>query len=200
MAWVLGWATPEVWFAPLARLAFPDAQHVFVAATPEALTRLEATAPFDWVAGYSLGSHLLLAAATRAELLGRVVLLAPIFAFPREKNAGGRVAQTQVRQLARWLRRDPQAALADFYRRAGLDVLADQSSEVSLAELSWGLERLEHDAVEATLPAGWRAWCGEDDALLDSARLRAVAPGVVVVPGGSHHPAALLRAFAKEIA
>ena len=251
MGWVLGWAVPETWFAPLARAAFPDAQHVFVGATPDALAQLEAasgmgilpmadgpaqthgrdaratselrTPPFDWVVGYSLGSLLFLNDASRAERLGRVALLAPIFAFPREKKSGGRVALAQIRQLSRWLRRDPPAALADFYQRAGLDVPevgrvvpnapvtlspldnAESQRRVrdnppylgDLAELAWGLEQLEKTAVESALPSGWRAWCGENDPLLDAVRLREFAPEIVSVSGGGHHPAALLRAFAE---
>ncbi len=253
MGWVLGWAVPETWFAPLARVAFPDAEHVFVASSPTALAQLEAVSgmgilpmsdgraqthgrdaratsgprarPFDWVVGYSLGSLLLLSDATRAERLGRVALLAPIFAFPREKNAGGRVALAQIRQLVRWLRRDPPEALADFYRRAGLDVPevgrvilnapvalgsfdnAESQRRVKdnppylgdLAELAWGLEQLEKTAVEPALPSGWRAWCGENDLLLDVVRLREIAPEIVSVPGGGHHAAALLRTFAEAV-
>ncbi len=199
MGWLLGWAVPETWFAPLVRAAFPGAQHVFVVPTAEAFARLEAAGPFDRIAGYSLGSLLLLGDAARAERLGRVALLAPVFAFPREKNAGGRVALTQVRQLARWLRRDPAAALADFYQRAGLDVIPVESpSAAALAELVWGLERLEKDTVEPSLPAGWQAWCGADDPLLDAERLGELVPGIVHVPAVGHHPAALLRAMAAE--
>ena len=199
IGWVLGWAVPEAWFAPLVRKEFPDTQHVFVAAIPDVFECLEATGPFDWIVGYSLGSLLLLGDVARAERLGRVALLAPTFAFPKEKNVGGRVAVVQLRQLARWLRRDPQAAIADFYQRAQLDVvLTEPPSAAVLADLAWGLERLEHNAVPPPLPVGWSAWCGSDDPLLEAVHLHELSPEIVVVPGGGHHPAALLRAFAKE--
>jgi thioesterase domain-containing protein len=199
IGWLMGWAVPEAWFAALARSAFPAAEHVFVAAAPDALARLEKAGPFDWVAGYSLGSLLLLRTAARAGRIGRVALLAPIFAFPRETELGGRVAVAQVRSLARWLRRDPRAALADFYARAGLDV-PPEGALVMVEDLLWGLERLESDRAEPPLPAGWTAWCGANDALLDAARLQALAPSVRIIPGATHHPAALLRAFAGEVA
>ncbi len=198
IGWLMGWAVPAAWFAPLARQALPDAEHTLVAAGPDALAQLEKAGPFDWVAGYSLGSLLLLREAARADRLGRVVLLAPIFAFPREAELGGRVAQTQVRQLFRWLRRDARAALADFYERAGLDVPQEDAPATATDDLWWGLERLENDRAEPFIPPGWRAWCGANDPLLDAARLHALAPAVQIVARATHHPAALLRAFAEE--
>lgn len=197
IGWLLGWAVPEEWFASLAREAFPTAEHVFVGAVPGALDQLEKAGPFDWVGGYSLGALLLLCESARAERLGRIALLAPIFAFPCEAELGGRVAHGQMRQLARWLRRDARTALADFYLRAGLDV-SPASAPTALDGLLWGLESLANDRRAPPLPLGWRAWCGTDDALLDADRLHAFAPSVQIVPGATHHPGALLRAFAAE--
>jgi len=194
---VLGWAVPEAWFADLARAALPGAGHVFVEAGPEAISQLEMQGAFDWIVGYSLGTHLLLSEAERASRLGRVALLAPIFAFPREAELGGRVARAQVRQLARWLRREPAAALADFYRCAGLDVPDELGPTAGTQNLRWGLERLENGSVRPPLPAGWCAWCGADDALLDVARLQVIAPEIQIVAGATHHPTALLRAWAE---
>lgn len=199
MAWVLGWAVPEAWFAPLAREVFPRAQHTFFPAAPDATTRLIAAGPFAWTAGYSLGAQLLLAAAARGAAFGRVALLAPIFAFPLEEKLGGRIARTQVRHLARWVRRDAPAALADFYQRAALDVPAEFAPCDESENLTWGLERLAHDRVEPPLPVGWRAWCGRDDPLLDADQLAALVLQTRIVPQATHHPRELLRAMAEEI-
>jgi len=195
IGWVLGWGVPEGWFERLARTAFPFAVHTFAAAAPGGLDGLARAGPFDWVAGYSLGTLVLLGEAERVARLGRVALLAPIFGFPSEANKGGRISRTQVRQLSRQVRRDPLAALADFYRRAGLDVSGEDASAVSAADLLWGLERLEGDGVSPPLPKGWLAWCGGDDPLLDAGRLQAIEPRVTIVVGGTHHPLALLREF-----
>ncbi len=197
MAWVLGWAVPEAWFAPLVYRAFRDAEHTFIPAGPEAATRIQALPSCDWLVGYSLGAQVLLAAAARGMSLGRVTLLAPIFAFPREEALGGRVARTQVRHLARWVRRDAPAALADFYARAGLDVPANLALPTATEELLWGLGCLENERIEPPPPAGWRLWCGTEDTLLDAERLREIAPGTRRVPG-THHPAALLQAMAED--
>ena len=195
MAWVLGWAVTAEWFAPFARAGFPAGEHQFFPPTIEALARLGAAGGFDRVVGYSLGAHLLLA---HPAVVGaaRVALLAPFFAFSREDSLGGRVARTQVRHLARWLRRDPADALADFYVRAGL--VPPPAAPGTTEELLPGLVFLETGRVAPVLPAGWRAWCGAEDALLDAAALHTLADGVKIVPGGTHHPAALIRAMAED--
>lgn len=199
IGWILGWAVPEDWFAPLARKAFPGAGHVFVAATADAFGRLEAAGPFDWVAGYSLGSLLLLSDPGRAaRLAGRVALLAPIFAFPAEAGAGGKIPRARVRALAGRLRRDPKEALSGFFSLAGLDAVAGAGA-ADLPGLLWGLGRLERDSVPASLPEGWCAWCGAGDPLLDAQRLRELEPAVTAVEGAGHHPAGLLARFAASL-
>lgn len=200
IGWMLGWAVPEAWFGALARGALPGAEHRCFAAEPGGVARLLGEGPFDWAGGYSLGALLLLSEREALSAAGcRVALLAPIFAFPKEAGLGGRVARAQVRHLGRWLRREPAAALADFHRRAGLDV-PEGSALAPPETLAWGLERLAGEGVEPALPPGWRAWCGSADPLLDAGRLRTLAPGLEIVPGATHHPGALLGALAREIA
>ncbi|HEX3728659.1 MAG TPA: hypothetical protein VHV47_02565, partial [Opitutaceae bacterium] len=122
-----------------------------------------------------------------------------ILAFPREEKLGGKISRTQVRHLERWLRREPLAAVADFYERAALHI--PPSDHSSLPEhLLWGLERLEQDRVEPPLPAEWSAWCGEEDPLLDAARLAALDPAIRIVSRAGHHPRALLQAWAEASA
>jgi len=209
MGWLLGWAVPSPWFEAEARAIFPGAEHVFVRPAPGALAQLQAAGPFDWVVGYSLGALLLLADPAGAEKAlergegkahGRVALLAPFFSLLEEAGGGGRVRRTQLQFMTRRLRRDPTATVADFYARAGLNVPPGLPLPDTLENLLWGLDRLELAGPAPALPHGWRAWCGESDALLDAGRLRELARGVSVVPGGSHHPRALAQAFAAELA
>ena len=196
IGWVLGWAVPAGWFAAEAARAWPGAEHVCVPAAPDWFARLEAAGARDRVGGYSLGALLLLGERVRvAERWPRAGLLAPIWAFPREAGRGGRVARAQVRALARWVRRDPVAARADFYLRAGLGTVA---GEVEPPEtLAWGLEQLETRMEPAGLPAGWFAAVGAEDALLDAAELARAEPALWVVPGVGHGPGALVRAWAN---
>jgi hypothetical protein len=198
IGWLLGWAVPERWFGSLARAAFPGAEHVLVPAVPECLATLGKAGPFDWVAGYSLGSLLLLREPARAAALGRVALLAPVFAFPSESGLGGRVVLAQLRLLARQVGRDVDRPVADFYGRSGLHVPEGERASFSRGDLLWGLGCLEREAVRPPMPGGWRAWCGSEDPLLDPARLRELDPSIGIVAGAGHHPAALLAAFARE--
>ncbi len=195
IGWVMGWAAPESWFAGLARAAVPEAEHLFFPAAPGALDRLAAAGPLDWTVGYSLGSLLLLKEAPR--LAGRrVALLAPIFGFAREEGLGGKIARAQVLRLSRWLRHEPFAAVADFYERAILDIPPGHDAGKP-DELQWGLERLAADRVDPPLPAGWQAWCGAHDPLLDAQRLHALDPAVRIVADGNHHPRSLMRSWVE---
>lgn len=200
VAWLLGWAVPERWFAEIVRAEWPEAEHVAVAASCHAWGQLEARGPYDAVIGYSLGALLLLRESERtSRLAARVALLAPIFAFPKESEAGGRIGLTQLRFLRRWLQREPAAAVADFYLRAGLPVPAGAAAEFCCDELKWGLDRLERDEVPPRLPSGWSAWCGDADALLDATRLAQLEPAVRVVAGATHAPVELIRAAREEL-
>lgn len=200
IAWVLGWAVPPSWFAPLAQDALPDAEHQFFAATPDWLDHLRSGGPWDAVAGYSLGTLLLLQEAEAvAQLTPQVALFSPVLAFAQEEGLGGKVPRAQVRYLARWVRREPAAALADFYARAGLVGCEAGELTVSAEALQWGLEKLAQDRCDAPWPAGCSGYVGSADALLDATTLTRLQPAMVAVDGGSHHPAALLRAWAEVL-
>lgn len=199
IAWILGWAVPEAWFAPLARAEFPQAEHRFFAASPNWLAQVCAEGPWDVIAGHSLGTLLMLKdSGAVSRLAPNVVLFSPVFAFPREQAMGGRMALAQVHYLARCLKTDRSAALADFYLRAGLTGCVADDAPAGL--LQWGLERLAEDWVEPPMPEGWQAFVGSEDTLLDAEELRLVYPLIVRVAAGTHHPEALIRAWAESLA
>lgn len=198
IAWILGWAVPEAWFAPLARAEFPQAEHRFFAASPNWLAQVCAEGPWDVIAGYSLGTLLMLKEAGAVSRLAPcVVLFAPIFAFPQEQALGGRVPLIQVKLLARRLKTDRAAALADFYTQAGLSECAADESPAGL--LQWGLERLADDRVEPVLPAGWLAYAGAEDTLLDAAELQRLEPRIITIGGTTHHPVALMQVWGETL-
>lgn len=199
IAWIMGWAVPEAWFAPWARGAFPHAEHGFFEPGPNWLAHVGASGPWDAIAGYSLGSLLVSReAAAVGRLAPRVALLAPVLAFASEEGLGGRFSRAQVKFLARRLRSDRKAALIDFYRGAGLSGCDADALTASDGLLQWGLERLADDRAELPLPKGWRVFAGEADVLLDAETLARVEPAVVRVAGAMHHPDALMRAWAAD--
>ena len=173
----------------VARL-FPSGTRAF-APTRENVSALAGAAR---VVGYSLGAWLLLDAAARGvSFSGSVELYAPFLAFPREAGAGGRVSATQVKFLRRWMKKDPVAAIADFYARAGLSFSAPASADALPYEadaLDEGLRILAEEKIDAVpvVAENWKIVLGENDALLDA---RAVAEifsknVVRIVPGGTH--------------
>jgi len=203
IGWLIGWAIPQDWFGTFAQDAFPDARHVVVRPSREAIDELEAGAPFDWVVGYSLGTLLLLSHARRAGRLGRIALLAPIFSFPSEEGLGGRIARAEVQILARRLNRDPAPAFREFRRRAGLEDIPEARTGLQQGtgpgELAWGLAQLETVRIDPVLPEGWTGWCGADDPLLDAERLHALDPRIIPLRGVTHHPRGLIDALAASM-
>jgi hypothetical protein len=179
--WILGWAVPADWFAAEAARVWPEVEHVCVPAAPDWRARLEACGTeWEWI----------------AQRWSRVGLLAPIWALPAEALCGGRMARTQVRALARWTRRDAEAARTDFYQRAGL---VDVHGALEHADtLDWGLTHLETEAADAGLPPGWFAAVGAEDALLDAEELARLEPEVRVIRDAGHEPAGLIRAWARH--
>ncbi|HEY4246213.1 MAG TPA: hypothetical protein VGM64_05115 [Lacunisphaera sp.] len=200
IAWVLGWAVPKQWFAHYAESLFPKDTHVFIEPGPDTWDQLEQESPFDALGGYSLGAQLLLENPARASrLAAKIGLFAPIFAFVDEAGLGGKVSRTQVRYLSKWLRRDRQAALADFYQRTRMDIPVAWSGEIPLTRLDWGLSHLESGAAKPPAPDGWKLYCGTADPLLNGECLATLDPAVILVPEGTHHPEMLLQAWIPEL-
>ncbi len=200
--WIGGWGVMPERMRPWTE-GFPDgAKHVL---SPPSRAAAEAAAGGDRVIGWSLGAlRILDAAAQGVRYRGRVWLLAPFADFCHEHGPGGRCSLTQVRWLRRWLERDPQAALQDFYLRAGLTP-PPTALPYAAAELLEGLDRLAEPAgpelrrfASAGLPAGWLGFVGACDPLLDASMICQVLPGCRIVAGARHQAEPLLTA-AREL-
>jgi hypothetical protein len=195
--WIGGWGLPPEWLRRKAQQALPAAEHTVVAPGPDVVARIDWT-QFDRVGGYSFGAFLLLQQAPSIPL--PVLLLAPFFAFAAEASLGGKIERTRIRYLARWLKRDPHAALADFYTRAGLHSPPSQISNLksppplpySAADLAWGLDQLARTEVPALLPAHWIGLIGKNDPLLDTGALARIEPRLRLIPDAGHEPTPLL--------
>ena len=182
--WLCGWGVDCEAFAACCRRHFPGEEACVEAATREGWERLSAEGCGAF-GGYSLGAWMLLCAAKRGELVADdVVLLAPFVAFPAEAGMGGRVRRVQLERVRRWLRTDPEGALEDFGRRAGLDLPVARPAEPDALEEGIGyLDSIELESVPGPARA-WRAYVGECDALLEPGLVKAWAAGVVVAGAG----------------
>ncbi|HWH69783.1 MAG TPA: alpha/beta fold hydrolase [Candidatus Sulfotelmatobacter sp.] len=184
---------------PLAERFAPGAEHVFL---PPVATAVESVGRSGVIVGWSLGAWRVLEAASRGvRIPGKVLLLAPFVAFCSEFGLGGRCSQTQVGWLQRWMRRNPGAALQDFYQRAGL---GEAPAQMPYAQdgLLEGLARLAEDAspelrqfATKGLPEQWQAVIGQADPLLDAAGICSALPGCSIVPGAGHAPEQLIAAL-----
>ncbi len=194
--WIGGWGVPPEWHERQAAAIFPYAEHRAVPPDPAGRWREERSS-YARVIGYSLGAFLLLEAEQESPCDRPVALLAPFFAFPAEANLGGKVALTRLHYLQRWFRREPVAALHDFYRRAGLPELGKTGNlPYPLEILFAGLDSLRAGRLPPRISAGALAFAGKDDALLDTSRLHALCPELQLLADAGHHPAPLTRALA----
>lgn len=200
---VNGWGLKRDWFHRQVQVAFPAAAITVIQppetdVSPAAALEGDAKA-VDLYLGYSLGSLWLIGHRRRIPAGAKKALLAPILAFPSEKNMGGCVTATQLRYLIRALRRaaDPRPLLASFYRDAGLGVLNDAFPEpADPVHLIAGLEYLLNTHASALDAEGFITITGEHDPLLDSGQLQRILPGLEIVPITGHAPLPLLKKLA----
>ncbi|MFM9000534.1 MAG: hypothetical protein ACKORB_02770 [Opitutia bacterium] len=191
VAWIGGWGVPPEELRPFAAMHAPEAEHVICVPVPGAA---ELAVGCDALVAWSLGAHLALEAAARGvRLPSRAMLVAPFTSFCREHGACGKVSETQVRYLRRWMETDPGAALADFRGRAGLPPAPSPGLPYPLAELLAGLDVLAQPAgvslisfARSGLPAGWEAYVGDRDPLLEAAGVCESVVGCHIVEEAGH--------------
>jgi hypothetical protein len=192
IGWVGGWGVSPAELRPLAEAHAPHAQHVLLAPIPGAA---EAAADCDAVVAWSFGAHRVLEAASRGvRFPDKVLLVAPFTSFCSEDGGCGKISRTQVQWLARQLRQDPLAALADFRVRAGLaPSVAVNELPYSQELLEEGLTRLAEPAsagliayARRGLPDGWEAYVGDNDPLLSAEGVVDAIKGCVRVEGAGH--------------
>lgn len=183
--WLGGWGIePQVALKWLSN-RWPKAVHTWIYPGPGWANTLAEAPLASRLFGYSLGAHLL----WHHHQGLAPTLLAPFQAFPAEAGHGGKIQRAQVRYLQKWLRRDPAAALADFYQRAKLQLPRPSSTWLSAHadELHWGLEILAETALPdpaGTAPA--RTLIGQQDALLETSAMASTLPAVELLPEAGH--------------
>ena len=183
--WISGWGYPAGCLLAAAEKRFPQAEHHVLAPTSDA--RAEAGL-FDWVGGHSLGAFLLLRHPERFPARRGLVLLAPFLAFPAEAACGGRIKLAQLKLTARLLKKDPLAALNDFYLRADLDLQLAVSPPYAIQSLAWGLDLLARETVSVSKLSTFvrSVVLGLRDPLLDAARIARDFPEATLLPDVGH--------------
>ncbi len=205
VAAVAGWAIPGDWFETIVRDAFPGATvHTLLPKDPadaqEAKALLQSVRA-DLYLGHSLGSLWLLTHRAFMPEKAERALLAPILAFCRERDKGGKTVETQLKYLIRVLTRSPEqrSPLLDFHVDCGVAFTASEMKSLpDSAVLLNGLKFLQTALVSADAATGFYACVGERDPFLDADRLKQLIPGLEVLPGAGHSPVPLVLRLAER--
>jgi len=197
---ICGWALPSEWFQTLIENRFPETKINILTPSqpsdPQEAERLLKSTKADLYIGYSLGSLWLM---TYLEMLPQAsvkAVLAPILAFSRERNRGGKTPETRLKYLIRNLKRNPNdpSPLRKFYSSAGI-----QLSEAWLKKVPGhkvllnGLEFLQTAPVPQIDAQSFLALVGEDDGFLDGGELKRHFPQLEIVRNAGHEPGPLLN-------
>ena len=203
---ICGWAVPPIWFGELIQKQLPNSKvHTIYPQNPndnhEASSILNEVSS-DFLIGYSLGSLWILRHRNFIPSQLKIALLAPVLAFPKEKNLGGRISQTQLKYLIKILSRNPDdlSFLLDFYRVSGFEPPSSLLEEFSNRNvLIRGLEFLNTVQAQLEFDDDFIAIVGENDTLLDAVMLKKLIPALIVLPDAGHAPEPLLEALSKQI-
>ena len=150
--------------------------------------------------GYSLGSLWLLHHQRYLPENSVNVLLAPILAFTKEKELGGKISLGQLRYFIRNLKRagDLEWVVSEFFDLGKINMPLPSREELPEKDvLIRGLEFLK--TVCASAPGNWISLLGEQDVFLDWAQLQCHLPNLQRVPNAGHSPDALLKYFAENM-
>jgi hypothetical protein len=201
---ICGWALPEEWFGQLVKSYFPKAEvRACYPKNPE--SKVEATTIFDsktdWVIGYSLGSLWLLLHKNSIPPQTKIILMAPILAFPAEKNLGGITPLGKLKYQKKMLSssEDYLTSLKGFFDLSGIHLPEnDLQQPYSRETLIRGLDFLETASVSPQAAKDCIAIMGLRDPLLDGNQLKKLIPHLTLVEECDHSPHKLLSHLAQH--
>ncbi len=192
--WLNGWAIGEVRLRQMVSDCLGDIDVSCINPNPSWEAELEKCIGSNTtVVGYSMGAFLLLSRLDFIKSAKRVVLFAPFLDFKHEANMGGRVRLTQLKKLSRWLKTDPESALADFYQRAGFQSVQLEQLPAFRDDLIWGVDQLMSRSVPASRLVECESYIGDRDTLLDASILKNLYPDINVVAEAGHDLGELLE-------
>ncbi len=201
---ICGWALPEEWFRQLVESYFPKATvKAHYPKNPESTeeaAELFASEP-DWVIGYSLGSLWLLVHKNKIPPQTKIILMAPILAFPAERNLGGTTPLGKLNYQKKMLSssKDYLISLKGFFDLSGIRLPEnDLQQPYSREVLIRGLDFLETFSVSPQAAQDCVAITGLRDPLLDGKQLKKLIPHLTLVEKCDHSPHKLLSRLAEQ--
>ncbi|MFT4900867.1 MAG: hypothetical protein ACI81V_000134 [Lentimonas sp.] len=165
-AWISGWAIAPERFKAAVEQALPEAHHLVFAPTADAVQQV-LKSKATHVAGYSLGSLLLLNAVDRFPTKTKLYCLAPFLAFCKEAELGGNTPEASLIAIQKRLEQTPEKALKLFYRLSGITATVPETLPYSLPDLIWGLEALRTLQANESAAQQAIALIGTKDALIE---------------------------------
>jgi hypothetical protein len=202
---VSGWAIPTEWFSEQIQKYFVDSEiNVIYPSNPfdseEARIKLNEK-PADLYLGYSLGSLWMFRHRDLFPKTSIKAVLAPILAFTKEHDMGGKTTSTQLNYLIKLLRRnDNENPLVDFY--ANCDIPFPRiflKTLPSRSILIKGLEFLQSVIASKNSVLDFKVIVGENDIFLDAIKLKNLIPQTQIVTGAGHAPDQLLSKLARTL-
>jgi hypothetical protein len=201
---ICGWALPEKWFRQLVESYFPKAEvRAHYPKNPE--RKEEAVELFhskpDWLIGYSLGSLWLLVHKNNIPPQTKIILIAPILAFPAEKNLGGTTPLGKLNYQKKMMSSSQNYlnSLKGFFDLSGIRLPEnDLQQPYSREILIRGLDFLETVSVSPQAAQDCIAITGLRDPLLDGNRLKELIPQLTVLEKCDHSPHKLLSHLAEH--
>lgn len=201
---VCGWALPPEWFHDQIKICFPDAKiNVLTPSRPSDIQeaeRLLKSTKADLYIGYSLGSLWLMIYKDMLPQASVKAVIAPILAFVRERNRGGKTPETTLKYLIRTLKRNPgdPSVLREFYSSAGIHFSESWLKNIPDHKvLLNGLEFLKTAPVPQVDAQKFIALVGKDDGFLNGNELQLHLPQLEIVADADHAPGPLLNRLAK---
>jgi len=202
---VSGWAIPADWFAEQIGKYFRGSDiRVIYPNDPfdedEAKHKLNENKA-DLYLGYSLGSLWLFRNRHFIPISSIKVVLAPILAFTKEQDMGGKTTGTQLKYLIKILKQsEDKTPLVDFYTNCNIPFPKELLRSLpNRSTLIRGLEFLQSVKEYGKSVLDFKVIIGENDIFLDSIKLRELIPQIEIVPGAGHEPSQLLDRLASTI-
>ena len=202
---ISGWAIPTEWFSEQIEKYFKNSEiNVIYPSNPfdiqEARIML-GKRPADLYLGYSLGSLWMFRHHELFPKKSIKAVLAPILAFTKEHNMGGKTTSAQLNYLIKLLKKnEDENPLMDFYKNCEIPfprILLKTLPSRSI--LIKGLEFLQSVIASKNSVFDFKVIVGDNDIFLDAIKLKKLIPQTQIVSGAGHAPDQLLKNLAKII-